>query len=177
MPLFGRTQTKFADLPSEVRKNIQSIIKHRHDYSGKAVPFWLMSSVVVPFSWVLLPPFGVALAVTTTVAGYDLHHSHDQKFRAEYIRLVESLAKNKSHPAIQELLSNQNANYIIVKNNGNLQTRRSAPRIGKLPIGRRRIENPERNPQKRFKQLPEPARTRPKKPLRGFLRGLFRKRH
>ncbi len=142
MPLWGRSRTAYKELPGSLKRIVRDILQHRRDYQKNAAVIVTGSASLIGIVFPLSPTVGVVGSVVAGLKSIGLHRMHDSTFREEYMRLYHELRQNQSRPAVHSLLTNPRANYIIVKWNGDLETRQYAPRLWKQPIGKRRIENP-----------------------------------
>lgn len=152
----------YEQLPPGVQHAIRNVLQHRRDIveSVRArakpvgylvLPLSLINYMAVslvkgkPLSW---QAYAGSTAMITLGLTYGLFLDHNRGFRKEYLGLFNALRGIPSDSPLHRLLSSRGANYIIVRNNGNIETRRFAPKVIGLPIGRRAVINPLAPPHK-----------------------------
>ena len=72
--------------------------------------------------------------------GYIGLRMHDKQFGQEYLQLFRALRSEKDNLAIKRIIEKNP--FLVVNMNGDLVGKKHAPRIRRLPIGRRRVASP-----------------------------------
>ncbi|MBS3061681.1 MAG: hypothetical protein J4215_03810 [Candidatus Diapherotrites archaeon] len=141
----------FEDLPQDIRQSIREIVSHRNRIRHFTDDFLVISGVAGGLLYLSTRSFqnghpttgiitGIAASIPAKIVGTALA-DHEQEHYREALSLQHRLT-NSTDPNVQALC--QRFPYIIVTNSFDLVGKRFAPRIGFIPIGRRRI--PTRKP-------------------------------
>jgi len=147
---------KFGDLPLSVQHQITPILQHRKDTRITTAAFAFINTAALGRAFLPSTPkpdvvaHVLAEAVVLGASLKALHH-HNEPFELEKKGVFHAL-RTTDDPNIKTLLTQ--FPFVIVARNGDLIGKRFNPRIGFVPIGRRRI----------------PTRERPAKTLRRKLR-------
>lgn len=141
----------FAQLPQEIQKKIQEILKHREQIESHVGGFGLGFGTMVLGGVGILARGDVknALAMEAVailglgVPGAFALRTHKKLYSKEELGLYRAL-KNSSDAKVNSLLSS--SNFVIVNKRGDLVAKNWNPKIGFVPIGRRRIPTPQNRP-------------------------------
>jgi hypothetical protein len=153
MNWLGREKIHYKDLPPRLKYCVDSILRHRSEIHTRALGAGAVGGAAIAFAFILHPVVGAATTAFTAVSAYGFHRMHDPTFRKEYESLFSTLKKYRDDSKVKSLIESKNTRYIVVPWNGNIDTRRFAPRIFGEPVGRRRIENPLEHFEKKFRHL------------------------
>ncbi len=153
MNWLGREKIRHKDLPPHLKYCVNAILQHRSEIHTNAVGLGVVGGAAIAAAFVFTPVLGATTTAFTAISAYGLHRMHDPTFRKEYEKLFQVLKKYQDDPKVKRLLQSKNAHYIVVTWNGNIETRRFAPRIFREPAGRRRLENPMQHEGNEFRQL------------------------
>lgn len=82
----------------------------------------------------------ILAAILAPTVGAHLLRGHEREYQKEELGLYNAINEVRTTPVIRDLVS-QNR-FIAVDNKGGLVGKKYKPRIGFIPIGRRRINSP-----------------------------------
>ncbi len=138
---------KFSDLPQNIRDHIEPIVNHRKEMRNGVIfhstILGMTGGLAKELHSLEKSTLGVTVPALITFGLVSLKglHNHQNAFDQEERGLFHAL-RDARDPKVRELLSA--FPYVIINRNGDLVGKRLNPRIGFIPIGRRRIPTRER---------------------------------
>jgi hypothetical protein len=146
----SENRVEFEALPPKVKAAVGKILEHnkrvRLTSAGCAVGITGPTAIFVGAALKEGAPgkavgvIGSAMGAFGLALSYGLLKSHDKQFKLEYLQLFRTLKAEKENSAIKGLV--EKFPFLAVDMKGNIVGKKHAPRIRRLPIGRRRVASP-----------------------------------
>ena len=136
----------FSELPPNIQEKIEIILKHRRsirNFSPVVVALPTISALLAlgsysskdPFVHSFLLPAGIGATIGTTILDWGVLLGHKNRYSKEERKLFHAL-KTSTAGTVQQLCSS--FSFIVVNRKGDLVGKNWNPKIGFVPIGRRR---------------------------------------
>lgn len=148
--MVGKKSTvKTSDLPERVKKAINEISLHRQEIRIAAGASALLTFIPTAMFFKknmeegkigAAAFFALEMPALVALLGIRSLKKHGPLFRKEYMNLYRALKEHAEDASIKNLL--KEFPYIVVDSKGNLVGKKTRPKIGMLPVGRRRVASP-----------------------------------
>jgi len=145
MPKAKLKKIRFEELPKNIQRAITRIFRHRPDLTKRTLATIGGSGTVAAgayhYGQEVHPLAGIAASgfviASSTIMGLALLNTHKEQYTKEELDLLHNIRQQKEDPNIKMLI--ESYPFLIVNRRGDLTGKRFNPKIGFLPIGRRRI--------------------------------------
>lgn len=142
---------RFDSLPKSVQKYVRAILAHRRAINRNGAYFLASASVPALVAVGNKNPGPLLSLASLSPIFLSVLKIHDPRFFKEHAELFWSI-RDSSDPAVRALCAS--FPFVVVNRNGDLVGKKRNPRLGFVPIGRRRIST--RGPPKKPVQWRKP---------------------
>lgn len=131
----------YSELPGDVAKAVDKILSHRKDFKIGTSIGLAATTPVITAQYIYL---GLSKAVWGSIGGVATGaifiKTHGPQFNKEYLDLYDALKQSRGQSLIRNLFVK--FPYVAVDGKGNLIGKKRAPQLWKIPLGRKRVINP-----------------------------------
>lgn len=143
---------RFDELPQRLKKVVTIILSHRNQIKKNA-KIYIPASIAPGWCYgVASNSWSVGLIASAILGGLN-GGPHLPQFKHEYNLFFRALYSERNNRLVKNMLLQPHANYISINSRGDLEVKRRAPQVIGIPIGRRTVPNPVRQPPKKWSRL------------------------
>lgn len=147
------SRIRFDALPEKVQFCVRAVLAHRRDINRNTAYFLASASVPVIVAMGKRNPGPLLSVAGVSPLFLYFLKAHEPRYYKEHALLFQAIRDSRD-PVVRALCSS--FPFVVVNRNGDLVGKKRNPRIGFLPIGRRRVST--RNPPKKPFQLKQRRR-------------------